>query len=164
TVETVIKPRGGTVGDVGNDVANIETFPRRLDPCHDAAEMRPGFGGIASLGVVAHQVEFGGRTPDAHLIGLDEDLSGQNRVGGKTEDVVDAILLAPIHRFASTVMTVATDGDAGVWPMQPDALHQPTQMGTHLLAVRRLPGAQDCQYAMTGAGIIDMDRQEALLI
>src|SRR5208337_2657103 len=75
-----------------------------------------------------------------------------------------AILLAPIHRFTSAVMTIATDGDVGVWPMQPDAPHQPTQMGTHLLAVRRLPGAQDCQYAMTGAGIIDMDRQEALLI
>ena len=94
------------IGDIGNDVANIETFPRRLDPCHDAAEMQPGFGGIASLGVVAYHIQIGDRTPDAHVIGLGEDLSDEDRVGGQAEDIVDAVLLAPVHRFSSAVMTV----------------------------------------------------------
>ena len=38
-VEAVIKPPGSTVGDVGNDVAYVEAFPRRLDPRHDTAGM-----------------------------------------------------------------------------------------------------------------------------
>src|SRR5271156_1975589 len=145
-------------------MADIEAFPRRLDPCHDAAGMRPGFRAIAGLGVVTHPVEVGGRTPDADIVGLVEDLTGKDCVGGQAEDVADAILLTVIHRFTSAVMTVATDGDASVWPMQPDASHQPTLMSTHLLAIRRLPRAQDCQYAMAGGRIVDMDRQEAPLV
>ena len=80
-VEAVIEPRCGTEFDVGDDVADIETFPRRLDPRHDPAGMRPGFGGIARLDVVAHHIQVGSRTPDAHIVGLGEDLSSQNRVG-----------------------------------------------------------------------------------
>ena len=51
-----------------------------------------------------------------------------------------------------------------VLAMQPDASHQPTQMSTHLLAIWRLPRAQDCQHAMAGVGVVDMDRQKPPLI
>jgi hypothetical protein len=61
-------------------------------------------------------------------------------------------------------MAVAADGDTCVWPVQPDASHQPTQMGTHLLAIGRLPRTQDGQHAMAGVRVIDMDRQEAAFI
>jgi hypothetical protein len=70
-VETVIEPLGGTIGDVGNDVADVETFSRRLDPCHDAAGMRPRFCTITRHGVVAHHIQIGGRAPDTDVIGLD---------------------------------------------------------------------------------------------
>src|ERR1039457_308942 len=37
-------------------------------------------------------------------------------------------------------------------------------MGTLLLAIGRLPRAQDCQHAMPGSGVIYMDRQKAAFI
>jgi hypothetical protein len=45
-----------------------------------------------------------------------------------------------------------------------DAPNQAAQMGSHFLAVRGLAGAQDGDDAVPGGRVIDMDRQEAVLI
>src|SRR5271166_6489374 len=118
-VATVIEPLRGTVGDVCNNVADVETFSRRLDPRDNAAGMQPGFGAVAGLGVIAHHIQLTDRATHAYLI-------GQDRVGGQTEDIVDTVLLAPVHRLPPAVMAVASDGDACVRPVQPDAPHQTT--------------------------------------
>jgi hypothetical protein len=55
-------------------------------------------------------------------------------------------------------MAVTADGDDGVWPVQPDASYQTAQMGTDFPAVRRFTGTQDRDDAMTGRGIIHVDR------
>src|SRR5271157_3844002 len=86
---------------------------------------------------------------------------GEDRVGGQTEDVVHTMLLAPVHGLSPAIMSVATNGDACVRPVQSDTPHQPAQMGAHLLAIWCLPRAQDGQHAMAGVGVIDMNRQEA---
>ena len=79
-IEAAVEPFGRAVGDVGDDVTGIETLPGRLDPRHDAAGMRPGFGGVADFREVAQHIEIGGRPPGAHFIGLGEDLGIQDRI------------------------------------------------------------------------------------
>src|ERR1700733_9675849 len=109
-VEIVIEPLWGTVCDIGDDVANVEAFPRRLDPRHDAARMRPGFRGIAGCDIVAHHIEVAERAPDAYRIGLGEDLSCQHRVGRQAEDVANAVPLTPVHGLSPAIVAVAANG------------------------------------------------------
>jgi len=92
--------------------------------------------GIAGYGIVAHHVQVAGRAPGAHRVGLGEHPIGLDRVGGQTEDVADAVLLAPVHGLSPSMVAVAADrvakrtdvpegvsriGNAGVRPVPPDA-------------------------------------------
>ena len=82
----------------------------------------------------------------------------------RPKDIDDAIGLAPGHCLGTSVMAVATEGDAGVGPMGANAADQAAQMGTHLAAVRGLAGAQDGCHGGRSLSLIDMDRQKAALI
>ena len=57
-VEAGIEPLGRTGRDVGDDVADVETKPRRLDACGDAAFPLPGLGGMGGLGKAAHETRI----------------------------------------------------------------------------------------------------------
>ena len=111
----------------------FSAWPRAaIERCHarhDTAGTRPGFGGVAGLGEVAHGVEVADRAPGAHLVGLGEDQGVQGFVLGQAEDVLDGIFLAPIHGLAPAVVAVTADGDDGARPVPPYPAHQTAQMG-----------------------------------
>jgi hypothetical protein len=60
---------------------------------------------------------------------------GHNCIGGQTEHTADGMLLAPVHGLSPPIMSITTDHDACVWPVQSEVPHQPTQMGTYFRAV-----------------------------
>ena len=64
------------------------------------------------------------------------------------------MLLAPVHGLSPPIVSITTDHDACVWPVQSEVPHQPAQMGTYFRAAWRIPGAQNGQHAIAGIGII----------
>ena len=64
-----IEPFGRSARDVGNDVADVETEPGRLDAGGDAALPLPGFGGVGGLGEAAPGVAVIDRALDAEIVG-----------------------------------------------------------------------------------------------
>jgi hypothetical protein len=66
---------------------------------------------------------------------------------GQTEDVVDAVVLAPRHRLRPSIVPVATERNSRLVPPRPDMPYQAAQMGTHLDdAARRLARPQDHRH------------------
>ena len=53
-IKVGIEPFGRPARDVGDDVANVETEPRRLDAGCDAALPRPGLSRVGGLGEATH--------------------------------------------------------------------------------------------------------------
>jgi hypothetical protein len=98
------------------------------------------------------------------LVGLVVDERVQGGILGQAENVLNAVPLAPLHGLPPAIVAVATNGDDGVGPVHPDAVHETAQMGSHLLAAGSLAGAQDGDNAMAGGRVIDMDGLEAPLI
>lgn len=147
--------------DVGDDVADIKALSGGLDPRDDPTRMGPGFGGVSGFRVIAHDIQLAKRALDAGGVGRGEDLGVQGGVLRQAEDVLDVVGLAPGHDLPPAIMTIAANGDDRVWPVHPDTTDQPAQMGTDLLAARRLSGAQDGHHAMAGVGVVDMEGQEA---
>jgi hypothetical protein len=92
------------------------------------------------------------------------DQSIQGGVLGQAEDILNGVLLAPLHGFSPAIMAVAANGDDRLRPVLPDAPNQTARMGAHLLAVRRFAGSRDGDDAVAGFGVVDVDRQEAVLI
>jgi hypothetical protein len=88
----------------------------------------------------------------------------EHDVAGQTEDVVQAVGLAPRHHLMAAVMTIATDGDARVRPVAADTPHHAPQMAADLLAARRLARAQQNHYRTGVGGVIDVDGQKTALI
>src|SRR5208337_486412 len=151
-------------GNAGDDVTDIQPLAGRLDTRHDAAGMGPGFGGVASLGVVANHIEVADRASGPYFVGLGENQGVQCFVLGQAEDVTDGIFLAPVHGFAPAIVAVTANSDDGVWPVPPYPPHQTAQMGADLLAVGGFAGTQDGDDAMTRGGVVDVDRREAALV
>ena len=54
----------------------------------------------------------------------------------ETENIIDAVVLRPLHGLDATVMTVAAPHDAVVRPMRSQALRQVFDDGPHLGAFR----------------------------
>ena len=85
-IEVGIKPFGRPARDVGDDVADVETEPRRLDAGYDAALSRPGFRGVGGLGEAAHGVLVFDCARDADRVGELLDLGRQGLGAGEAED------------------------------------------------------------------------------
>ncbi len=77
---------------------------------------------------------------------------------GKTENVIDAVILAPSHRFRSRVMPVAAKENTRLRPALADMPRQPAQMSANLDAGRRLAGTQHDGDGPASIGVADMDR------
>jgi hypothetical protein len=153
------------VADVGDDIAGIEALIGRLDPRHDTAANLPGIGAIERLGVVAqHAQRRGARPTGVHSLGFGFHQGVQSLVPGQAEDVLDGVLLAPLHRLPAAIVAVAADGDHRVRPVPPDPSHQTAQMAAHFPAVRRLARPQNGQHAVAAGRIIDVQRHEAAFV
>src|SRR4029078_3297000 len=99
--------------------------------------------GFMSLGPVAHGVAIIDCAPCAHRLGGGLDLGRQHGIAGQAENEADIGGIAPVHHLRSSVMAVATDGDAGVWPVPTDAPDQPAEVATDLRARERTSPAQE---------------------
>jgi len=60
----------------------------------------------------------------------------------QTEDVVDAVVLAPRHRLRPSIVPVATERNSRLVPSRADVRYKASKMGTQLDAARRLAGPQ----------------------
>ena len=163
-IDGLVEPLCGAFGKVGDYITDVGAFLRCLEPRQDAAGAGPGFRGLTCRGETAHLVQLSDGTPDADIMQFGEHLFGQDFVWPQAKNVFDAVVIAPVHAFLPTVLTVAAKRDDRGWPMHPDAADQPAQMGTHLFAVRRLARTQDRDHAMACLRVMDMDRLEASLI
>ena len=94
--------------EIGDDEADVETEPRRLDAGDGAPLFVPGAGPVTRFGEAAHDVEIGERALGAHGVGGGVDLSRERLRAGKAEDIVDT-LFAPGHRLGPGVMAVAPE-------------------------------------------------------
>ena len=56
-IEGFVEPFGRAVIEIGDDEADVETEPRRLDAGDGASLLVPGAGPVARLGEAAHDVE-----------------------------------------------------------------------------------------------------------
>src|ERR1700674_4473371 len=55
-IDTVVEPFGRTVIKIGDDEADVEAEPRRLDTSNGASFAIPGFGSMPRLGVTPHAI------------------------------------------------------------------------------------------------------------
>ena len=163
-IERVVDMFGRAIDDVGDDVADIQPQFRCFDASADATLDFPGFGGVVRLRVAAQDRCLFQRATGADVVGLVFDSGGEKLVAGQSENVIEIVVLAPIHHLAASIMAIASDGDLGCRPVHADAPDDPAQMAAHFLAGRRLAGTQnDCDGTPSG-GVVNMDRKEAALI
>ena len=163
-IKAVVKPFRRAMREIGDDEADVEAEPRRLDAGDGAALSVPGFGPVPRLGVTAHDILVVDGALGANGVRRFVHLLRQGLRAGKAEDVIHAVILAPRHRLRSRVMPVASKQDARLRPALADMPRQPAQMSANLDAGRRLAGTQHDGDGPASVGVVDMDRQEAALV
>ena len=159
-VEGLVEPLGRAVIEIGDDEADVETEPRRLDAGDGTPLLAPGAGPVARFGEAAHDVLVADCALGPHGVGRLVDFPGERFGSGKAEHVVDAVFLAPGHRLGPRVVPVAAKQDARRRPAGADAAHEPAQMSANLDARGRLAGTQDDRHWPARLGVVDMDRQK----
>ena len=82
---------------------------------------------------------------------------------GQAEDVVDGMGFAPGRDLGPCIMSVTTQGDPGVRPVQADTADQAADVAPDLFAGRRAGRAQDEGDRSAACGFMDMDGREAAL-
>ena len=90
----------------------------------------------------------------------------ENTVAGEAKDVVDVIVVAPLHSFGAAIVTIAAPDDVGFFP-RCSRLKAPCQMpdhGAHFAPVWCLRGPQDRRHRQAGACVIHMHRCKAALV
>ena len=114
-VETGIEPLGGAGADVGDDVADIETVPRRLDACGDAARSATMTWRRSVVSAKPRTASMSlDRAPTAHGVGGVLDLGGQDALPDRPKNEADIVRVAPVHHLRPAVVAVAADGDLRV--------------------------------------------------
>jgi hypothetical protein len=116
------------------------------------------------LGIAAHHGLIVDRAFGSNGVGGLVDLSCERLGAGQAKDVVDAVLLTPGRRLGAGVMAVAAEGDVRFGPAPANVPDQAAQMRTNLNAARRLAGAQDNRNRPAALGVVDGDRQKAVLV
>src|SRR5215204_3381295 len=110
-IKVGIKPFGRPARDVGDDVANVETEPRRLDAGCDAALPRPGLS-RAVVSAKPRTASLSSIARSTRIVGELVDLRRESLRAGEAEDVIDAVRLTPVHDLRPTIVSVPADGDA----------------------------------------------------
>src|SRR5450756_2222164 len=163
-IQAVVDPLGRADIEAGDDEADVEAELRRLNTSDGAPFAIPGLCLVAGLGIAAQNRQVLDGASRADVVGDLVDFSGERLGTGQTEDVVDAVVLAPRHRLRPSIVPVATERNSRLVPPRPDMPYQAAQMGTHLDAARRLAGPQDDRHGPALLRVVDVDRQEAALV
>jgi len=95
---------------------------------------------VARLGIAAQNSQILDSASRADIVGNLVDFFGERPGTGQTEDVVDAVILAPRHRLRPSIVPVATERNSRLVPARADVPYQASKMGTHLDPARRLAG------------------------
>jgi len=105
-IERVVDMFWRAIGDVGDDVADIQPQFRCFDAGADATLNLPGFGGVVRLRV-ARRTSICSSARRVRISSACLRRGGENLVAGQPENVIEAVVLAPIHHLAAAIMAVA---------------------------------------------------------
>jgi hypothetical protein len=100
----------------------------------------------------------------AEIIADAADLGMQHVVPGEPEEVIDTVLLAPIHGLGAGIVAVAAPTDAGLWPVPTDLTGHVPDDGPHLGTAWRLARAQDDGDWLAARPLVDVNREKAALV
>lgn len=160
-IQAVVDPLGRTDIEAGDDEADVEAEHGRLNTGDGAPFAIPGLCLVARLGIAARNSQVLDGASGGDVVGDLVGFSGERLGGGQTEDVVDAVGLAPRHCLRPGIVPVATERNSRLVPPRPDMPYQAAQKGTHLDAARRLAGPQHDRHGPALLRVVDVDRQEA---
>src|SRR6202035_1237696 len=163
-IQAVVDPLGRADIEAGNDEADVEAEHRRLDTGDGAPFAIPGLCLVARLGIAAQNSQVLDGAPRADVVSDLVDFSGERLGPGQTEDVGDAVVLAPRHRLRPSIVPVATERNSRLVPSRADVPNQASKMGTHLDAARRLAGPQHDRHGPALLRVIDVDRKEPAFV
>src|ERR1035438_3283330 len=108
-IEAVVDPLGRADIEAGDDEADVEAEHRRLNTGDGAPFAIPGLCLVAGLGIAAQNRQVLDGAARADVGGDLVDFSGEWLGTGQTEDVVDAVVLAPRHRLRPSIVPVTTE-------------------------------------------------------
>src|SRR5665647_1732014 len=131
-IQAVVDPLGRADIEAGDDEADVEAELRRLDTGDGAPFAIPGLCLVARLGIAAQNRQVLDGASGADVVSDLVDFSGERLGARQTEDVVDAVVLAPRHRLRPGIMPVATERNSRLVPSRADVPYQASKMGTHL--------------------------------
>jgi len=164
-VERIVDVLGRATCQRGDDIADVHAQSARLDPGGDAALAFPALRPVAGLGIIAqdHSIILGAL--DRAGIGgrYDDRIGAQRCIGGKSEDIVDAVCLAEGQDFRPAIVPITADGDVGVGPVPADMPHETPEVSGRLRARGCLASAQQHGDRPTRGRIVNVDRQETAL-
>ena len=101
---------------------------------------------------------------EAQIVGGLGNKGIERSIAGEAENVIDVVVVRPVHGLDATVMTVAAPHDAGVRPMRPQALRHVLDDGPHLGALRGARRAQDGHDRRAARHMIDVHRRKTALV
>ena len=81
----------------------------------------------------------------------------EHRVATKPEDIIDAVGIAPIHRFRPAVVAVTANQNAHLGPVPADARDDMFEDRAYLHPGWGLALAQDHRHRLAARAFIDMD-------
>lgn len=157
-IQAVVDPLGRADIEAGDDETDVEAEHRRLNTGDSAPFAIPGLCLVAGLGIATQNRQVLDGASGADVVGDLVDFSGERLGAGQTEDVVDAVGLAPRHCLRPGIVPVATERNLRVVPSRADMPYQAAQMGTHLDAARRLAGPQHDGHGPALIRVVDVDR------
>ena len=151
----------GLAGERGDDVARVEAAGRRFHRATTRRFSTPRAGGVSEAGKAAHPVRAGLGAAHLEIVGDVVCQAVQRGIASQAEDVVDAVVLAPVHRLVAAVMAVPPEGEPGARPVPADAAGQVLQQDADLDPRRRLAGAQEDRHWPAALDMVDVHREEA---
>src|SRR5712671_4119614 len=108
-IQAVVDPFGRADIEARDDEADVEAELGRLNTGDGAPFAIPGLCLVAGLGIAAQNSQVLDGASRADVVGDLVDFSGERLGTGQTEDVVDAVVLAPRHRLRPSIVPVATE-------------------------------------------------------
>src|SRR6476469_4683512 len=103
-IQAVVDPLGRADIEAGDDETDVEAEHRRLNTGDGASFVIPGLCLVARLGIAAQNSQVLDGESRADVVSDLVDFSGERLGTGQTEDVVDAIVLAPRHRLRPSIV------------------------------------------------------------
>src|SRR5690349_15173940 len=163
-VEPLVKVLGPAAFEVGDDKAGVGALGPRFDAGDDALNPAPARGGIVELGEAAQLAAV--RRPREALsraVLQGHDMAAQRRIGGHTEEPIDAVCPAPVEHFRGCIMTVATQQNFDFGPTGPDGADETAHKAANLDPTRPLARSQ-YRRDKAALAIKHNDRLEAVII